>query len=89
MNISRINLLRGMASGPIYQPIVRDPEDVLSAVPFVPPEIPEEFYEELISLSSGKWGKSENFLPGMAFPIEPEIDEELDLDIEEGPIGFV
>ena len=86
----RINLLRGMASGPMYQPIVRDPEDVLSTVPFIPPEIPEGFYEELESLISGRWGKAENFVPGMAFPIEPEIDEdELDLDLEEGPTGFV
>ena len=90
----RINLLRGAAEQPLgqflAQPFIQDPEDVLSAVPFIPPEIPSEFYEELMSLASGRWGKSENFVPGMAFPIEPEIDEdELDLDPGEGLTGFV
>jgi hypothetical protein len=91
---ARMNLLRGMGEAPLGQPLgqpfMRDPEDVLSAVPFLPPEIPQEFYEELMSLAAGRWGKAENFVPGMALPTEPEIDEdELDLDPGEGLTGFV
>jgi hypothetical protein len=85
----RINLLRGMAGLP-FNPIMREPEDVLSAVPFLPPEIPSDFYESLAGLAAGRWGKAENFVPGMALPTELDmIEDELDFDLGESPLGFV
>lgn len=90
MSLSRINILRGMAGLPLGMPIRQDPEDVFSSVPFLPPEIPPGFYEEMANLAAGRWGKAENFVPGMALPTEPELDEEdLDLDLGENISGFI
>jgi hypothetical protein len=84
----RLQALRGMTGLPLGIIPREDPEDVLSSVPFLPPEIPQGFYEEMLKAALGQWEKTENFIPGMALPIDKDEDE-FEMDLGEDPSGFV
>lgn len=88
MPSARLNALRSMTGLPPGMIPAEDPEDVLSTVPFLPPDIPSGFMEEMeniASLARGKWGVSRNFVPGMALPLAIELESGEIEDID--PLG--